>query len=890
MKRAANGGKLERSGALDGTRRWVTLGLMAGLGAAPLLAVGADAPAFRDPDRPLEERLADLVSRLTLDEKIGLLSESAPAIPRLGIPPYYHGNEALHGVVRPGVATVFPQAIALASTWNPALVREVADAISDEARAKWNGGECPMRGEPGESKYCGLLTFWSPTINMARDPRWGRTEETYGEDPHLAGRLAVAFVKGLQGDDPRYLKVVSTPKHFAANNEEHNRFECNAKIPERSLREYYLPAFQAAVVEGQAQSVMSAYNAINGVPCSGNRWLLTDLLRGEWGFDGYVVTDCGAVSHMLDRHRFVRTPEEAAAAAIHAGVSLECGTWCTILDLFQKHLGRAVAQGLVSEAEVTQAAERVLRARFRLGLFDPRERVPWSRLPASVVGSAEHVALARRAARESIVLLRNAPLDGQALLPFDPERLRSVALVGPNAGLVQLGGYSGTPANEPASPLAGLRARLGDRVAFVPWVSGSAEPVPIGAGNLRPSGEGPGRGLSAQYYRSFDLSGAPYVTRTDREVDFEWTFQPPDPAVSTQVFSVRWTGSLVPTVSGEHEIVLGASGRARLWIDGALRVDAWSPRENATDTIRVRLEAGRAHALRLEYAASGALPITRLQWRQPFDPADPFRREREAARTSEAVIAVVGLGRHVEAEGRDRTSLELPPDQEAFVRELTKANPRTVVVLVNGGPLSVPWIAEHVPAVVEAWYGGEQAGAALADVLLGDASPGGRLPLTVVRGTSDLPPFDDYDVARGRTYRYFTGEPLYPFGHGLSYTRFEHRALALAAARVRDGDTVVATLEIANVGERAGDEVVQLYVSAEDRAPGSPVRALRAFERLSLRAGEARHVTLRVPVRDLARWDVERQAFVVDPGAYEVRVGASSADVRQRARLEVVRD
>jgi beta-glucosidase len=697
---------------------------------------------YLNTDLPTKARVADLVSRLTLGEKVSLLSETAPEIPRLGIRRYYHGNEALHGVVRPGKATVFPQAIALAATWHPDLIQRVATAISDEARAKDNENNGEMAGTEFGGRYCGPLTFWSPTVNMARDPRWGRTAETYGEDPHLTGRIGVAFVKGLQGDDPDYLKVVSTPKHFVANNEEHNRFECRAEISERTLREYYLLGFRACVVEGRAQAIMSAYNAINGVPCTGNKRLLTDLLRDEWGFDGYVVTDCGAISHMVDRHQHVETPEEAAALAIQAGVDLECGSFGTIEQVLQKHLIPALQQGLVTQRAIDDAVTHVLTARFRLGMFDLPERVPYTQIPFDVVGCPAHVELALQAARESIVLLENRALDGQTLLPLDPASIRSLAVVGPNADVCRFGDYSGKPANQPVTPLDGILATAGERVqvVHVPWETAQAS----------------------------------------------------------------------------------------------------------------------------------------------------FHREIKAAAQCDVVVAFLGLDRDIEREGRDKPDLDLPQGQQALIREVYGANPRTVVVLVNGSPLSIDWIHRNVPAIVEAWYPGEQGGNAIAQVLFGEVTPAGRLPLTFYRSAEQLLPMDNYEVSEGRTYMYLREKPLYPFGHGLSYTSFAYSDLDIQPKRAGPTDTVTVSVGVENTGERDGDEVVQLYVRDVASSVRQPLQQLRAFQRCHLGRGESKTVTMPLAVRDLAFYDAESGTWTVEPGAFEIRVGASAGDIRLVERLQVI--
>lgn len=817
---------------------------------------------FRNPDLPVETRVKDLVSRLETKEKAWLIYWLAEPVPRLDIPAYEHGNEALHGVVRPGKATVFPQAIGLGATFNPDLIFRMATAISDEARAKHHH-EAP----PKEGFARGLLTFWSPVVNMVRDPRWGRTQETYGEDPHLTSRLGVAFVRGLQGNDPRYLKVVSTPKHFAANNEEHNRFECDVRADDRYLHEFEYPGFRAAIVEGKAASIMGAYNAVNGVPACANRALLTDLLRGSWGFDGYVVSDCGAVSHLVDRHKLVKTPEEAAAAALNAGLDLECGWFATYKEVIPRYLEAALTKKLVTAEVVDRALERVLTARFKLGMFDPPERVPFARIPLSVVGGPAHVALAREVARQSMVLLKNAPApDGKPLLPLEARRLRRIAVVGPNAAIAQFGNYSGTPANPAVTPLDGVRARAGKATAViaVPWLS---PPTPVPAEALR-------AGLTVELFGNAELAGKPANKRVERELAL--------PSPATAPFSARWTGSLSPSRSGTHAFRFEGEGGFRVWVDDRLVHDQWSERRREGVEATVALEEGRPHRLKIEYRSTAAAPAARFEWRMPA--GDEAER---AAREAEVVIAVMGLGTHVEDEGKDRETIDFPADQEEFVRRMLAANPRTIVVLESGSPLASGWLKDHAPALLQAWYPGEQGGHAIADVLFGDVSPAGRLPLTFYTGVSQLRPFGEYDLTKGRTYMYLRGEPLFPFGHGLSYAQFIYSAVDVKPRQVTEADTLAVSLSLRNTGRRASDEVVQVYVRALTSAEPRPLRQLKAFQRVHLKAGRSRRLTLRIPVRDLAFWDAQRGAFVVEPGGYEVMVGASSADIRASAPIDV---
>ena len=494
-----------------------------------ILACGSihaqNVPVYQDESATLHDRVTDLLKRMTVEEKISLLRATSPEIPRLGIAKYYHGNEALHGVVRPGRFTVFPQAIGMASSWNPVLMKRISTVISDEARARWNELD---QGRLQKARYSDVLTFWSPTVNMARDPRWGRTPETYGEDPYLSGIMGTAFVKGLQGDDPRYLKIVSTPKHFAANNEEHNRFVCNPQISEKQLREYYLPAFEACVKDGKAASIMSAYNAINDVPATCNPWLLRHVLRDDWGFDGYVVSDCGGPSLLVSAHKYVKTAEAAATLSIKAGLDLECGD-----EIFDQYLLNAYRQYMVTDADIDGAAYNVLMARMKLGLFDKDGGVnnPYTKIPVSVIGSKEHQAIALQAAREGIVMLKN----DKKTLPIDTKKVKSIAVVGINAGQCEFGDYSGMPLADPVSILEGIQARAGKdvKVVYAPWKSAVDGTELIEGDNF------PG-GLKAEYYSGMKFEGTPF-TRTETWVNFEPANQAPDPNLPKSPLSVRWT-------------------------------------------------------------------------------------------------------------------------------------------------------------------------------------------------------------------------------------------------------------------------------------------------------------------------------------------------------------
>ena len=719
--------------------------------AAPARAQ-SDTVAWRNPDLPFEMRVRDLIRRMTLAEKVSQMQDVAPAIDRLGIPAYNWWNEALHGVARSGLATSFPQAIGLAATWDDSLMFRVATVISDEARAKYH--EYIRNGS--RKRYQGL-TFWSPNINLFRDPRWGRGQETYGEDPYLTGSLAVQFIRGMQGDDAKYLKTVSTVKHFAVHSgPEPARHTFDAVVSERDLRESYLPHFQAGIREGHAYSLMCAYNRVFGKPACASDLLLRDILRGEWAFPGYVVSDCGAIDDIYMRHKVAATVAEAAARGVKSGTDLSCGReYAALTD--------AVKRGLVTEAVVDSSVSRLFLARMRLGMFDPAERVRWAATPYSVLDQPAHRALARTAAQESIVLLRN---QGD-LLPLE-KTLGTIAVIGPDADDKELllGNYNGDPA-DPVTPLRGIR-------------------------------EAVGKGTTVLYARGSDLA------------------------------------------------------------DGLPASDSVPARSPADTTLMTEALAAAARA--------------------------------------DAVVLFLGLSPRLEGEempvriegfvGGDRTSLDIPAAQERLLERIVAVGKPTVLVLMSGSAVSTNWAAEHVPAILEAWYPGQAAGTAIADVLFGDANPGGRLPITFYKSATDLPPFEDYRMA-GRTYRFFGGTPLYPFGHGLSYTTFAYRNLRTSAERLAAGDTVTVSVDVTNTGTRAGDEVVQLYVQYPDSKVERPRNDLRGYRRVALAQGETRTVTFPLAAASLAYWNAGSHGWAVEDGTVRIRVGASSADIRAEQTIAV---
>jgi beta-glucosidase len=833
---------------------------------------------YLDPALPAGRRADDLVSRMTLEEKISQMMNAAPAISRLGIPEYDWWNEALHGVAFSGVATVFPQAIGLGATFDPDLVGRVADVISTEARAKYN--EAQRQGNHG--RFYGL-TFWSPNINIFRDPRWGRGQETYGEDPYLTSRLGVAFVRGLQGNDPKYLKVVSTPKHYAVHSgPEPLRHRFDATASERDIRETYLPAFRATVIEGKATSVMCAYNRVNGQPCCENTRLLADILRGEWGFDGYVVSDCGAVGDIFAGHKVAPSQETASARAVKAGTDLACG------DEYRALLA-AVKQGLISEAEIDRAVKRLFIARFRLGMFDPPEMVPFSNIPFSENDSAQHRRLAVEAARESMVLLKN---DGALPLRKD---LGTIAVIGPNADDVDvlLGNYNGTPSRA-VTPLEGIRRAVSAKTKVIA-VRGtsltSVDGVPIPSSSLTPAGGAVGEhGLRAEYYANRDLSGTPAVTRIDPEVSFDWGVGSPAAEIPIDNFSARWTGKLIAPVSGTYALGATADDGVRVYLDGKLVAEDWTEHAPRTVTGQVTLEAGRAYDVKVEYFESHVGAVAKLVWMPPSSREVSFAEAVDAAKRSDAVVMVLGISSKLEGEemnvtepgfkGGDRTSIDLPERQQRLLEAVAATGKPVAVVLLSGSALAVNWAADHANAILQAWYPGEEGGTAVADVLFGDYNPAGRLPVTFYKSLDQLPAFESYAMD-GRTYRYFKGEPLYPFGYGLSYTRFAYSKLVVPKT-VASGAPLTVRATVTNVGARPGDEVVQLYVTDVAASVRVPVRSLQGIKRIHLAPGERREVSFTLEPRQLAIVN-DSGATVVEPGEFSLTVGGKQPGFTGRA-------
>ncbi len=837
---------------------------------------------YMNPTLTPEQRAADLVSRMTLEEKVSQTMNSSAAIPRLGVPAYDWWSEGLHGIARSGYATVFPQAIGNAATWDDPLIGQMATVISSEARAKHNQA---MRDDI-HSIYFGL-TIWSPNINIFRDPRWGRGQETYGEDPFLTSRLGTAFVEGLQGDDPHYLKTVATPKHFAVHSgPEPARHRFNVDVSPYDLEDTYLPAFRATVTEGHADSVMCAYNAIDGEPACASKMLLEKTLRKDWSFNGYVTSDCGAIDDFYSPagHHFSPDAEHASATAMLAGTDTNCG------DTY-KSLVKAVKDGLIPESALNTAVERLFTARFRLGMFDSPREDAYARIPMSEDDSAMHRALALKMARESMVLLKN---DGD-FLPLKSD-IHTIAVIGPNAASLAAieGNYNAIPSH-PVLPLEGMRAKFSG--AKILYAQGSAYvgelPVVLPETALHPSADSIEVGLKGEYFASSDMQGQPVFTRTDHQIDFDWDAASPAPGVPAKDFGVRWSGTISAPAPGDYPLNIELSGcypcedaeAFTVYFDGK-EVGHYSTREasqnrpNSTPAFTLHFGDTQPHAFRVEYTHHAKLfgaGIT-LEWKPPVD------AEREqavaVAKQADVVVAFVGLSPNLEGEempihvkgflGGDRTDIQLPDVQQKMLEAVAAAGKPLVVVLMNGSALAVNWAQKHARAVLEAWYPGEAGGEAIAETLDGKNDPAGRLPVTFYHSIDQIPAFENYSM-KGRTYRYFHGDPLYGFGYGLSYTRFAYSNLRLSSAEVKAGEDVGVEADVRNTGERAGDEVVELYLTPPQTAL-SPIHALEGFTRVHLGPGETQHVRFTLHPRQLSVVDAEGKRSV-GAGEYSVFVG-----------------
>jgi beta-glucosidase len=865
------------------------------LGLAAMAVQAENLPAYKDTSLSFEDRSVDLLERMTLEEKISQLGNAAPGIERLGIAPYDWWNECLHGVARAGYATVFPQAVGIAATFNTELMHELACVISDEARAKYR-----YYSEQGDyGRYKGL-TYWSPNINIFRDPRWGRGQETYGEDPYLTGRMGVEFVKGLQGDDEKYLKLVATAKHFAVHSgPEPLRHHFNAVPSVRDFWETYMPAFEALVTEGKVYSVMGAYNRIDGASGSGSWKLLQNILRQKWGFEGYVVSDCGAISDIYRNHKIVNTGEEAAAVGVRHGCDLNCG------GVYQSYLLSAVRQGHIDEAEIDLALYRLILAKMKLGMFDPQEMVPYAQIPADAYDKPEQSDVALRVARESIVLMKN---DG--LLPLDKKSVRRIAVLGPNAdSLVALRGNYNGDASNPVTILDGIKAAFtGAEIyynAVCPLVDSETmlSTYPVVSDEYVTTKDADGntvKGFTAEYFAGTELAGDPLARRIETSIDYNFKRENPE-ALGEEVqdnFSIRWSGSLRAPVSGKYILGITSDDGCRLKLNGKTLIEDWTVHAAYDVVAEVELAAGSQNELIVEYFEGDRDASVRLAWRLP---APEGKREKfelsgevlAAVKAADAVVFVGGLSPDLEGEemrvnaegfkGGDRTLIELPEIQEDVIRCLAETGTPLVSVMLTGSCIAFEDTDDVSNALLVGWYPGQRGGNAVADVISGEYNPAGRLPVTFYESTDELGDFEDYHLSAGKglTYRYYQGRAAYPFGYGLSYTHFTYSNMKLSRQLLKDNETLTVNVDVKNTGKLAGDEVVQLYVSDPESDIAMPVKQLREFKRISLEAGEKKRVTFELtPIEDMRYYDPLKQAYAVEPGEFEIQLGASSADIR----------
>lgn len=969
-------------------------------------------------------RIDSLISQMTIGQKVSQLMNNSPALPELGINAYNWWNEGLHGVANIENVTVFPQAIGLAATFNPGLVSRVATAISDEARVKFR------------QHTIGGLSFWSPNINIFRDPRWGRGQETYGEDPFLTSRMAVSFIKAFQGNDPLYFKLIATPKHYAVHNgPEYLRHHFNVNPSPGDLWNTYLPAFRSSVIEGGAYSVMGAYNSIYNEPACASEMFLKDILRDKWGFKGYVVSDCGAIKDIWLNHQVASDPGQASIMALRAGCDLECGEE-------YESLVKAIEDGLIAEEEIDSALFRLLKARFLLGEFEKPGCVPFDNIPDSVVDSHSHRALAREAARESIVLLKN-----EGILPLS-NNVGSIAVMGPNSNdhRVLYGNYNGWPSRS-VTVLEGMRSKIGSaKVNFidgVPLVEDRLEIV-TSEHMFAPDGK---PGLKGEYFANDSLHGEPLIIRRDETVNFIFQDEPLS-GMPKDNFSIRWSGSIMAPSSGHYSFGVSADDGCRFYINDSILIDDWnmggeklikceyfmkagelyqikieyfdwmyrgsvsfswspvflrtgafglvdkrfvktekglpgynlevyeneyytgepsftsvvdevdayqgipssdlaplpigsklfarwkailSPPETAVYNFRITsrdkfrlllngkevqsellygrdaqkfvsmdLTLNEEYLLELEYAGTDIYRSVKLEWGKME--MDTFRLDQMVDKTKddEFIVFVGGISPILEGEegqtvqsdgfdGGDRLNINLPRVQSYLLNKLSQSGKPVILALMSGSCIAINHEDETLPAIVQTWYGGEEAGNAIADVLFGEYNPAGRLPVSFYKEKKDLATFRDYEM-KGKTYRYLEEIPLYPFGHGLSYTSFEYDAIKAPSKSIciSTSDTIFIEFELTNTGDRKGEEVVQLYLKHPSNIYPLPIKSLKSFDRIMLEPGQTKKVVLPLRLVDLQVFDNEASDLTIKPGKYEIQIGSSSRDIRLKSEFNLV--
>ena len=842
-----------------------------------LSACGSDKPKypFQDPDLPIEQRVDNLLSLLTPEEKVGQMMNTTPAIERLGIPPYDWWNEALHGVARAGRATVFPQAIALAATFDDQEVLRTFTMVSDEARAKYH----QYQKDKEYDRYKGL-TFWTPNINIFRDPRWGRGMETYGEDPYLTERMGVAVTKGLQGDDPQYFKTHACAKHYAVHSgPEWNRHEFDVTVTPRDLYETYLPAFEALVKEANVQEVMCAYNRYEGKPCCSSDKLLIDILRNSWGYQHIILSDCGAINDFWERDpntpRHETHPDAASASvdAVLSGTDLECGNSYNALI-------EALKAGKIQEEQLDKSLRRLLKGRFELGMFDPDERVPFSKIPYSVVESPEHVDQALNMARKSIVMLKNQ----NNLLPLRKE-IKKIAVVGPNAAdsTMLWANYNGFPTHT-TTILEGIREKVPNaEVIYELGCNHAADYVMTDLGGHITSAAG--EGFASEFFNNTEFKGEPAYKGLARELHYTTGGNTQfAPNVNLTDFTARFTGEFTSPVDGTIELELSGNDGIRLYVADEKVIDVWGNEYGASKTYLLKAKKGEKYPIKIEYMqriGSADLNFS-IGVRTPVDYAATAQKAKEA----DVIVFVGGISPRLEGEEMpvnvegfrkgDRTNIELPKVQKEMIKALVATGKPVVYVVCTGSALALNWENDHVGAIVNAWYGGQEGGTAVADVLFGDYNPSGRLPITFYKSITQIPDFEDYSM-KGRTYRFMTEKPLYPFGYGLSYTTYQYTNLRLSKSEISTDETLTASIDITNTGQMDGDEIVQLYIGDDFSSVTRPLKELKGFKRISLKKGEQKTVTFDITPHMLSFYDTDMN-FKVEKGTFKIMVGSSSRD------------
>ena len=840
---------------------------------------------YQNPNLSAEARADDLLSHLTLEEKTKLMMDTSPAIARLGIPQFQWWNEALHGIGRNGFATVFPITMCMASSWDDALLYKVFTAVSNEARAK-----AQVAKKSGNIKRYQSLSYWTPNINIFRDPRWGRGQETYGEDPYLTTRMGLAVVNGLQGQTfdgkplpGKYVKLLACAKHFAVHSgPEWNRHSFNIEnLPERDLWETYLPAFKSLVQEGNVAEVMCAYQRIDGAPCCSNARYERQILRDEWGFKGLITSDCGAIRDFYTKgcHETAKTTAEATAQAIGAGTDVECGS-------VYRSLPEAVKTGLISEEKVNESLRRLLVARFRLGDFDSDDQVAWTRIPASVVASKEHKDLALKMAEEGIVLLQNK----NRLLPLD--RSQKIVVMGPNANdsIMQWGNYAGYPTST-TTILQGIRNYMKADVKYIPACTLTRNEVSESRFNLFSSANG--RGMTATYWNNPDMKGEPVATavmtsRINLSNGGNTVFAP---GVNLTDFSARYEGTFTPEADETLNIRMGCDDGFRLIVDGDTLADVWKGRARVQTLNKpIQVKKGKPVKIQVDYFQRTDLAVMQFDIVKNYTPAE--EQILKEVGDADVVVFAGGISPSLEGEemkvsepgfkGGDRTDIELPQAQRKIIGMLHKAGKRVAFVNCSGSAIAMVPETENAEAILQAWYPGEKGGEAVAKVLFGEVNPMGKLPVTFYKSVNDLPDFLDYTM-QNRTYRYFKGEPLFPFGHGLSYTTFEYGKPGIRTVKSEEGRmknqnaSYQLSFSLSNKGTREGTEVAQVYVKRIGDVDG-PVKSLKAFRRVNLKPGESQKVTIDLPRKSFEGWDAQTNTMRVVPGKYQVFVGGSSVD------------